>query len=244
MKGIGAIQLSLGFLHVGLASLSSDPKHVAKVYQEWLSAHAHAHAHVPGGKSIPSPFPETPPASFVDNLRFLENWDQEEKASSTYRLGLNRFSYLSEEEKQALLTGYIPPGNSSFIFVEKDVGHTPDGLQEEETVSSVSHSHSVDPSIYNQHRITQQQQQQSSVDWEILGGVTNVKDQGYCLASWSFVATGALEGAYFAKYGTLPGDMSCNGYQGLSEQHFISCDSRNGGCGGGESRNYFYRPAG
>jgi len=69
----------------------------------------------------------------------------------------------------------------------------------------------------------------SSIDWVAQGSVTPVKDQGQCGSCWSFSATGAMEGAYKNKKGTLPS---------LSEQNFVDCDNRsNGGsdlgCNGG-----------
>ena len=72
----------------------------------------------------------------------------------------------------------------------------------------------------------------SSWDWTAKGGVTDVKDQGQCGSCWSFSTTGALEGAYFNKYGTL---------KSFSEQHFVDCDNRKNsnnkgtdlGCNGG-----------
>ena len=69
----------------------------------------------------------------------------------------------------------------------------------------------------------------SSVNWVESGGVTPVKDQGQCGSCWSFSTTGALEGAYFATYGSLPS---------FSEQQLVDCDTRrNGGkdmgCNGG-----------
>jgi len=69
----------------------------------------------------------------------------------------------------------------------------------------------------------------ATVDWVTAGAVTGVKDQGQCGSCWSFSTTGALEGAYFNKYGTL---------KSYSEQHFVDCDTfRNGGsdlgCNGG-----------
>jgi hypothetical protein len=64
----------------------------------------------------------------------------------------------------------------------------------------------------------------NSIDWVAKGGVTSVKDQGRCGSCWAVSVCGVIEGAVASVHGYL---------QSMSFQQFISCNTRNLGCDGG-----------
>ena len=63
-----------------------------------------------------------------------------------------------------------------------------------------------------------------AVDWRAQGLVTPIKDQGDCGSCWAFSSTGAMEGAFAKKNGTLIS---------LSEQDLVDCVDDCSGCDGG-----------
>lgn len=64
-----------------------------------------------------------------------------------------------------------------------------------------------------------------SIDWRRKGAVTSVKNQKHCGSCWTFGSNGALEGAYFRKYGKL---------KSFSEQNILDCvKPDHKGCYGG-----------
>ncbi len=63
-----------------------------------------------------------------------------------------------------------------------------------------------------------------SFDWRENGGVTPVKDQGWCGSCWDFAGTGAFESAVLIADGFV---------WDLSEQQVLSCNDDGAGCDGG-----------
>lgn len=143
-------------------------------------------------------------------LRILENWKNNDRIIAdtnaknlSYTLGHNAFS-----------------GMSSVEFAE----HMHFGLNREilETTGLRGFSETlVETSA------------ETSVDWRTKHAVTPVKNQKACGSCWSFSTTGALEGIYAIKKGTLVS---------YSEQQLVDCDYiRAGGtslgCNGGDMKS-------
>jgi C1A family cysteine protease len=174
----------------------------------------------------------------------LKNWitndkhiDTSNSQNLTYTLGHNHLSGLSSEEFSAYM-GFAPiisrPDNlqqisrdsvKQFVCVSDCVK----GSKKTTTTKTLGCVSNCLDTKEDSVRVD------SEVNWDEIGAVTPVKDQGQCGSCWSFSTTGALEGAYYVKYGSLPS---------FSEQQLVDCDNfqhggKDHGCNGGLMDNAF-----
>ena len=138
---------------------------------------------------------------WVSNDKFIEEINNK---NLTYKLAHNQFSGMDTEDFRKFL------GYSNLLDKTKDAADVV----------------TLDESAVNRNlRGLEGLEVASSVNWVEKGAVTGVKDQGQCGSCWSFSTTGALEGAYYIKYGEL---------LSFSEQQLVDCDNfKNGGRAGG-----------
>jgi len=115
----------------------------------------------------------------------------------TYKKGINQFTDMTKEEFRAQFTGAKRPSGGG------------EGRFGASTPFRLPSSRAAVPSAF---------------DWRSRNVVTPVKDQGQCGSCWAFSTTGAVEGAYAIKHGSLIS---------LSEEYLVDCDYNEYGCGGG-----------
>ncbi len=140
--------------------------------------------------------------NWVDNDKYIEYINSQNK---TYQLAHNQFSGMNQDE----FAEYMGFKSNTELLKNYLRGST---TNNSDNVGKLAGS------------------LPASVDWRTKGAVTPVKDQGQCGSCWSFSNTGALEGAYWLKYGKL---MS------FSEQELVDCSTLklggpNMGCNGGQ----------
>ena len=142
---------------------------------------------------------------FAEKLRSIEAHD-----SSDFRLGLNRFSHLTEDEfasmyRRPMSRVPTPPVDGAAA------AETPDSppvvvAAAAETLDSVDGAAAPETP--------------ASVDWVAEGVVTRVYEQGACAACWTFAASGALEGAFALATGRKGANLTA-----FSQQQIVECDN-------------------
>ncbi|KAG9268258.1 procathepsin L isoform X7 [Astyanax mexicanus] len=112
---------------------------------------------------------------WMTNLKLvLEHNMLADQGLKTYRLGMNHFADMDDQEYQQMFRGYLRPSNRT---KPRSAGRF---LQQAENVALPY-----------------------SIDWRDNGYVSDVKTQGHCASCWAFSAAGALEGQMFRKTGSL-----------------------------------------
>ncbi|KAK4781434.1 hypothetical protein SAY86_015536 [Trapa natans] len=167
MRLFGSAALLLALLAVSSALdqsiISYDRSHgqrtdaeVRAIYESWLVRHGKAYNAL-GEKDRRLEI-------FKDNLLFIDEHNAAE--NRTYRLGLNRFADLTNEEYRSMYLG-----------TKRSDGRRLHGKRARERYAAKVGDELPD-----------------SIDWRKEGGVSDVKDQGSCGSCWAFSTVAAVEG--------------------------------------------------
>ncbi|KAG7034326.1 Germination-specific cysteine protease 1, partial [Cucurbita argyrosperma subsp. argyrosperma] len=101
---------------------------------------------------------------FRENLNFIDDHNSENR---TYKVGLNRFADLTNDEYRAAYLG---------------------------TRSSLARRVMKDKNASRRYAVNNRDQLPESVDWRAKGAVTPIKNQGSCGSCWAFSTIAAVEG--------------------------------------------------
>ncbi|CAM8929547.1 unnamed protein product [Rhodiola kirilowii] len=131
-----------------------EDREVKALYEKWLAHHAKSY-NVIGEK-------EKRFEIFKDNLNFI---DEHNAQPRSYRLGLNRFADLTNEEYRSTFLG-----------------------------AKLDRSRRVGKLRSDRYKVRDVEELPEAVDWREKGAVAPVKDQGSCGSCWAFSTIGAVEG--------------------------------------------------
>ncbi|KAI4375047.1 hypothetical protein MLD38_012962 [Melastoma candidum] len=134
-----------------------SPSEVWSMYESWLASHGKSHGSL-GDKRKRFEV-------FADNLRFIDDHNRE--ANATYRLGLNRFADLTNEEYRRMYLG-VKGG----LSMRRNGGRR----------------------FRERYKAVEGEELPAEVDWRTDGAVVGVKDQGSCGSCWAFSTIAAVEG--------------------------------------------------
>ncbi|CAK9134994.1 unnamed protein product [Ilex paraguariensis] len=130
---------------------------VMGIYQSWLAKH--------GKASNGLDTKDVRFEIFKDNLRFIDEHNSENR---TYKVGLNRFADLTNEEYRSIYLGTRTDAKRRFL-------------------KSKTKSYS------QRYAVQAGEKFPKSVDWRESGSVAPIKDQGNCGSCWAFSAIAAVE---------------------------------------------------
>ncbi|CAA2997581.1 low-temperature-induced cysteine ase-like [Olea europaea subsp. europaea] len=109
---------------------------------------------------------------FKDNLRYID--EQNSVANRTYKLGLNRFADLTNEEYRSMYLGAKTDARRRFSKTKSD-----------------------------RYKPKDSDKLPESIDWREKGAVASVKDQGSCGSCWAFSTIAAVEGINQIETGSM-----------------------------------------